>query len=207
MSYIWGRRKNMRPNGSPRQLQERRERAIELLKQGNRPVDVARMLGVQRRSVRRWKAAYKAEGMLGIKAKRAEGRPPKLSNKQKKRLEKVLLKGAKTAGFNTDLWTCPRIAQIIEKHFTVKYHVDHVGRLLHSMGWTPQRPQRKAMERNERKIRRWVNQRWPLIKKNLSTESPYSIYRRERHSYGAYRNSRMGEARVYTVNLSENALA
>jgi len=155
----------MRPHGSPKQLQERRERAIELLKQGNRPVDVARMLGVQRRSVRRWKAAYKTKGIRGIEAKPAEGRPPKLNIKQKKRLEKVLLKGAKVEGFNTNLWTCPRVTQIIKKHFGVKYHVDHVGRLLHSMGWTPQRPQRKAMERNEREIRRWVNQRWPLIKK------------------------------------------
>ena len=154
-----GRRKNMRPHGSPKQLQERRERAIELLKQGNRPVDVARMLGVQRRSIRRWKAVYKTKGIRGIEAKEAEGRPPKLNIKQKKHFEKVLLKGAKVEGFDTNLWTCPRVTQIIKKHFGVKYNVDHVGRLLHSMGWSPQRPQRKAMERNEREIRRWENQR------------------------------------------------
>ena len=155
----------MRPYGSPEQLEKRRKRAMKLLEQGYRPVDVARQLGVDRRSVRRWKAAYIREGVEGIQARRAPGRPPKLDSRAKARLEKALLKGAKAAGFPTDLWTCPRVAELIACRFGVRYHVDHIGRLLHSLGWSPQKPTRRAIERDEAGIQRWIKQEWPRIKK------------------------------------------
>jgi len=154
----------MRPKGSPEELEARRLRAIVLLNQGHQPVEVARMVGVDRRSVRRWKAAYLKNGDEAIKAKPA-GRPPKLDEKAKKKLERKLLKGAKEAGFPTDLWTCPRVAKLILADFGIRYHVDHIGRLLRSMGWSPQRPQRRAIERNEKEIQRWVKEEWPRIKK------------------------------------------
>jgi transposase len=103
----------MRPPGSPKELERRRLRAIALLKEGYQPVEVARALGVDRRSVRRWKAAYRQEGRRALKAVPAPGRPPKLSMEQRKALEKDLLRGAQQAGFPTDLWTCPRVAEII----------------------------------------------------------------------------------------------
>jgi transposase len=155
----------MRPFGSPEQLQRRRERAIELLHQGNHPAEVARKLGVDRRSVRRWKAAYNKKGMQGIRAKRASGRPPRLTAKQRDKLKRVLLKGAAASGFSTDLWTCPRIAKVIQARFGVRYHVDYMGRLLRSMRWTPQKPQRRAKERDKVEIQRWVREEWPRIKK------------------------------------------
>ena len=155
----------MRPRGSPEQLQERRERAIALLNEGLRPVDVARRLGVERRSVRRWKAAYRIRGTSGIKARTASGRPPKLVPKQQRNLERILLKGAAAAGFSTDLWTCPRIARVIHERFGVDYHVDHIGRLLRSLGWSLQKPQRRAVERDEAAIQQWVQKEWPRIKK------------------------------------------
>ena len=155
----------MRPCGSPEELERRRQYAIRLLNKGNQPVEVARRLGVDRRSVRRWKAAYRKIGERGIQAKPARGRPPKLALREKSRLEKILLKGAKTAGFPTDLWTCPRVAQVIRKRFSVSYHVDHVCRLLHSLGWSPQRPTRRAMERDEQRIQLWIKSEWPRIKK------------------------------------------
>lgn len=155
----------MRPYGSPEELQRRRQRAIELLDEGYPPVEVARLLGVRRRSVRRWKAAYRQEGREGLQARPAPGRPPKLSAKQRKQLEEILLQGARAAGFPSDLWTCPRVAQVIAGRFGVGYHVDHIGRLLHSLGWSPQKPQRRAVERNEQEIRRWVKTDWPRIKK------------------------------------------
>lgn len=155
----------MRPHGSPEQLENRRKRAIVLLKQGYQPVDVARKLGVDRRSVRRWKAAYHWDGMEGILARPAPGRPPKLDSKAKARLEKALLKGAGAAGFPTDLWTCPRVAELIDARFGVRYHVDHIGRLLHSLGWSPQKPARRAIERDEAAIQQWLKQQWPRIKK------------------------------------------
>lgn len=155
----------MRPSGSPETLEKRRKRAIELLKQGLMPVEVAARVGVDRRSVRRWKAAYRARGDKGIELKAAPGRPPKLGSRQKKRLERVLLKGAKAAGFATDLWTCPRIAELIKDRFGVSYHVDHVCRLLHNMGWSPQRPARVAVERDESRIAQWIREDWPRAKK------------------------------------------
>ena len=158
----------MRPFGSPEQLQRRRERAIELLQQGHQPVEVARRLGVDRRSVRRWKAAYNKEGMQGIRAKPASGRPPRLDAKQREKLKRLLLKGAVESGFSTDLWTCPRIAKVIEARFGVRYHVDHIGRLLRSLGWSPQKPQRRAKERDEGEIQRWVQEEWPRIRRKPS---------------------------------------
>ena len=155
----------MRPRGSPEELERRRRRAIALLKEGYQPVEVAKMVGAQRRSVRRWKATYREGGIKAIKAQPASGRPPKINIKDKARLEKLLLKGAKAAGFPTDLWTCPRIARAIISRFGVRYHVDHIGRLLRSMGWSPQKPTRRAVERDEASIRRWVKQEWPRIKK------------------------------------------
>lgn len=154
----------MRPKGSPEELEQRRLRAISLLKQEHQPVEVARMIGVDRRSVRRWKAAYLKSGDKAIKARPA-GRPQKLDDKAHKQLERRLLKGAKAAGFPTDLWTCPRVAQLIFAFFGIRYHVDHIGRVLRSLGWSPQRPQRRAIERDEKEIQRWVKQEWPLIKK------------------------------------------
>jgi len=155
----------MRPRGSPEELEWRRLRAIELLNGGYQPVEVARMVGVDRRSVRRWNAAYRVGGNKALKAKPPPGRPAKLTTRQRKQLTDELLKGAMAAGFPTDLWTCPRVAEMIARRFRVQYHVDHIGRLLRSLGFTPQKPQRRSMERNEQKIQRWVKQEWPRIKK------------------------------------------
>lgn len=157
----------MRPRGSPEELERRRRRAIELLEQGLWPVEVATRIGVDRRSVRRWRAAYKRKGSEALKAKPSPGRPPKLTQDEKQKLEELLLEGAEAAGFNTDLWTCPRVAKVIGKRFGVRYHVDHIGRLLRSLGWSPQRPQRRALERDEARIRGWVKDEWPRIKKKL----------------------------------------
>jgi transposase len=82
-------------------------------------------------------------------------------------LETILLRGARGAGFSTDLWTCPRIVQVIQKVFGVCYHVDHIGRILRSLGWSPQKPQRWAIERDEAAIQRWVKADWPRVKKTL----------------------------------------
>jgi len=155
----------MRPTGSPRALQQRRERAIELLNDGYQPCEVASMLKVDRRSVRRWNAAYRTKGTEALQAKPAPGRPPKLSDSDKARLEKLLIQGAKSAGFATELWTCPRIVEVIRKHFGVRYHVDHMGRLLRSLGWSPQKPTRRAVERDEKAIGNWVKNDWPRVKK------------------------------------------
>ena len=80
-------------------------------------------------------------------------------------LERELLKGAQRAGFPTDLWTCPRVVQLIRARFGVHYEVSGVWRLLRSLSWTPQKPERRAVECNEREIQRWIRKEWPRIKK------------------------------------------
>lgn len=155
----------MRPTGSPEELERRRLRALALLDDGLLPSEVARRVGADRRSVRRWKAAARKLGQAGVHARAAPGRPSKLTVALKRRLEALLLKGPLATGFDTDLWTCPRVAELIKQRFGVDYHVDHVGRLLHDLGWSPQKPARRALERDEKEIRRWVREDWPRVKK------------------------------------------
>ncbi|MGA2588268.1 MAG: winged helix-turn-helix domain-containing protein [Candidatus Aminicenantales bacterium] len=155
----------MRPSGSAEYLEGRRLRAMEYLDQGLQPGEIARKVGVDRRSVRRWKASIQKDGPGAIRAKPLPGRPRRLNPGAKKRLEAILLRGARETGFSTDLWTCPRVVQVIQKVFGVRYHVDHIGRILHSLGWSPQKPQRRAVERDEALIQRWVQADWPRVKK------------------------------------------
>ncbi len=155
----------MRPSGSPEELERRRRRAIALLQQGMAPVDVARHVGADRRSVRRWRADHERAGPAGVDAKPVPGRPPKLDPKRRAQLERLLLRGAEAAGFSTPLWTCPRVAAVVRREFGVRYHVDHVGRVLRALGWSPQKPERRARERDEAAIQRWVKVEWPRIKK------------------------------------------
>jgi len=158
----------MRPRGTPKELEARRRRAAELLGSGMRPAEVAEHVGVDRVSVYRWQAAQKKHGLRGLRSKPAPGRPPKLSEEQRKDLESILLEGAMAAGFDTDLWTCPRVTEVIRERFSIDYHADHIGRLLHRMGWSPQKPVRRAMERDEAAIRTWIKREWPRVKKTLS---------------------------------------
>lgn len=156
----------MRPQGSPEELARRRRRAVRrVIDDDKSAADVAREMGVTANTVRLWVRAFRAKGDAGIAAKPTPGRPPRLDAKQLRRLERLLLKGAKAAGFPTELWTCPRIATLIERAFGVTYHVDHIGRLLQGMGWSPQKPQKKAVERDEVEIQKWVKHEWPRIKK------------------------------------------
>jgi transposase len=161
MSYTAG----MRPSGSPQELEQRRYRALALLQQGLSPVEVAQRVGVDRRSVRRWNWAARRQGRDALRAQPAPGRPTRLSAGQQRVLERALLRGPEAAGFPTPLWSCPRVAEWIERRFGVRYHPDHVCRLLHALGFTPQKPARRAVERDEEAIGQWVKQQWPAIKK------------------------------------------
>lgn len=155
----------MRPQGSPEELERRRKRAIALLEEGLAPVEVAKRVGVDRRSVRRWKAAHRRGGQRALKAKPAPGRPLKLDRADREQLEEILLEGARAAGYPSDLWTCRRVAEIVSHRFGVDYHPGHVARLLHGLGWSPQEPQRRAIERDDERVKTWIKQDWPRIKK------------------------------------------
>ncbi len=155
----------MRPSGTPQELEQRRLRALRLLGEGLSPVEVARQIGVDRRSVRRWKAAVRTGGRRALAAKPAAGRPRRLVARDLTRLRRMLLKGAQSAGLATDLWTCPRVGWLIQREFGVRYHPAHVSRVLHGLGFSPQKPTRRAVERDEQRIRAWIEQDWPRAKK------------------------------------------
>jgi transposase len=121
-------------------LQRKRERVIGLLEQELAQVEIERRLDVDPRSVRRWKHDMRLGGWAALKAVPASGRPLRLSTGERQRLEKQLQEGAQAAGFSSDVRTCSRVAESIERIFGVRYHVDHVGRLLHDLNWSPQRP-------------------------------------------------------------------
>jgi transposase len=160
----------MRPKGNSDELQRRRERAVELFKQGKRKADIARLVGTSRASVTRWCQAYERAGPKGIKARPQPGRPPKLSGRQKKKLLQHILQGAKANGFPTNLWTGKRIVFLIEKMFGVEYHPDSMPRFLCSLGLTCQKPQKRAVERDEERIGSWVARDWRRTKKGLHAE-------------------------------------
>ena len=94
------------------------------------------------------------------------------SMSQRRRLVRLLLKGPQAHGYRTQLWTTARIAELIRREFGVDYHRDHVGRLMHSLYWSPQKPETRAVERNEEAIERWKRQDWPRVKKTLRGWAP-----------------------------------
>ena len=109
--------------------------------------------------------AHRRRGAPGLTAKAHPGRPSRLTTRQKTLLRQRLLKGAQANGFSGDLWTCPRVVELIERHYGVRYHVDHIPRLLASLGWSCQRPQKRAIERDQEAITRWIQRDWARIKK------------------------------------------
>jgi len=156
----------MRPYGKATVLEKRRRRAVRLIvKEGYSQVEVSKKLGVHPRSVRLWMHLYRKKGDAGLNSSSTPGRPCRLDQKAKLKLRRILLKGAKAAGYTTDLWSCARVSRAIEREFGVCYHVDHIGRLLHLLGFSSQKPQRRAVERNEGEIQRWIQVKWPKVKK------------------------------------------
>ena len=155
-----------RPLGSGVKLAERRKRAVkEALAENFTQAAVARKYNVSLRALQFWLAAYRKDKKMGLESKPTPGAPRRLSGAQIEELEELLLKGAKAAGFPNDLWSCPRIRDLIEKKFGVSYHVDHICRLLARLGWSPQRPEKQAIERDDKRIRVWVKTEFPRIKK------------------------------------------
>lgn len=164
-----------RPEGSAKELERRRRRAMRLLDEGRTLGEVARIVGCHASSVMRWRDARAREGDEGLKPSKASGRPPKLSEAHSERLLEVLLEGAVAQGYRTELWTTQRIAEVIENHFGVHYHPDHVGRLMRRLGWSCQKPERRALERDEEAIERWKRETWPEVKKTPRGWAPTSF--------------------------------
>ncbi len=144
----------------------RRLRAAELLAQGRSVTEAAAAVGASKESVRRWRAQLATGGREALRRRRAGGRPPKLTDAQVVKVEQALEAGAKACGFDTELWTLRRVAQVTERTTGVQLAPASVWRLLHQrLGWSVQRPERKAKERDEQAIARWVTHEGPRIKK------------------------------------------
>jgi len=145
-------------------MEERRLQGARLLKEGVSQADVAQQLGVKRQSVHEWAKVMAEQGEKGL-ARVPTGRKPRLNAVQLAQLAEHLQNGPQAHGYATALWTTERIAKLIHRLFGVRYHRDHVGRLLGQMGWSCQRPTGRARERKEEEIARWKRVEWPRIKK------------------------------------------
>lgn len=156
----------MSRSGTAEQLQERRLRAMTLLEEGYSQTDVACCLGVAPSAVCQWKRAYAEGGEDSLAASKHPGPTPKLSSKQCDRLLKYLQQGPTKHGWKTELWTLPRIVELIERKFGVEYDQSGVWRLMRRLGWSCQKPERRAREREQDAIERWPKEDWPRLKKH-----------------------------------------
>jgi transposase len=148
-------------------LEARRLRAAELLAAGFDQAEVARQLGVSAQSVSVWHRRFQTGGTQALRSKGPSGPTPRLSDQQLAAVEQALLEGATANGFTGQLWTLERIALMIERLTGVRHHPAWVWALLHHrLGWSVQRPVRRAAERDQDAIHRWVKERWPAIKAN-----------------------------------------
>jgi transposase len=126
-----------------------------------------------RQAASRWHARFANGGVDALRSRGPTGPDPKVSDAQLAEVEQVLLEGAIAAGFDTDLWTLERVATVIERLTGVRYHPGHVWWILHQrLGWTVQRPERRASERDEQAIARWVAHEWPRIKRGQPQNRP-----------------------------------
>ena len=153
---------------SAQELENRRRLAVARVNEGYSQAEVARFLGVNVRSVRTWVADYRDKGEAGLAASTAPGQAPKLTPQQGQLVLGWLAKDATEFGFATELWTAPRVAQLIGKTFGVKYHPRYLNEWLTARGITPQKPRRVPRERDQVEIDRWVAEELPRIKKKLT---------------------------------------
>lgn len=141
--------------------------AVDLFEVGGlSKAEIGRRVGVSHQTVSDWHGLWREGGRDALRAAGRAGRRPKLTAEQLGQVEAALQRGPKANGYPTDLWTLVRVAEVIERVTGVRYHPGHVWRILREqLGWTRQRPARRAVERNDEAIDQWVKDRWPKIKK------------------------------------------
>ena len=153
----------MRPHGSAKTLELRRRRAMKLLSTGLTMEDVSHRVGTSIASVCRWHQALTEGGASALKSKPVPGRPRKLQQRECQRLLAVLLKGAMAYGYPNELWTLKRIARVIFQEFAIRYHPNHVWRVLRELRWSCQVPERRPVQRDEEAVEHWNRHTWPHI--------------------------------------------
>jgi transposase len=164
----------MRTQGSPDEFERRRRLAVHRVLEGYSVDEVAEFLDVSPRTVWRWLALYHGEGSDGLAARPAPGRPRKLTPTQEKIALRWLNDDPTEHGFPTELWTAPRLAHLIEQEFDIRLNPRYLNAWLRERGFTSQKPQRVARERNPTTIAAWLAADWPRIKKRRAGEGPRS---------------------------------
>jgi transposase len=165
----------MRPKGTSAELERRRRRAVELVEQGESPTTVARILGVRTPSIHRWRRM--AQKPHGLDARPIPGPTPRLSTYHLRKLERLLRQGAKKHGWPNELWTADRVARLIQQRFGVSFHPEHVRKILkRRLGWTSQKPKRKARERNDKEVERWKADELPRILRQAFQRQAYVVF-------------------------------
>jgi transposase len=146
----------------------RRCRAWELHQAGWKQKTIAAALGVTPSAVSHWLKRARAEGVAGLRHRPAPGAAPRLTPAQRAQLPALLARGPAHYGFRGQVWTRARVAAVIEREFGVTYHPAHVSRVLRQIGWTRQKPVRRARQRDEAAVQHWQDERWPQIKRGRS---------------------------------------
>ena len=165
-------RRRVRPRRDFAAMEQRRMQAADLFEQGVTPAEIARRLGVWHQIVSDWRNVWRRSGRDGLRAAGRAGRLPKVKREQLDQVETELAKGAESNGYPNDVWTLQRVAEVIERTTGVHYHPARVWYILrHELGWSWQRPARRATERNDETIHQWVKKRWPQLKKGQSART------------------------------------
>ena len=147
-------------------LEVLRVRAVDQVDQGADPREVARALGMHEHTVYGWLAKARAGGREALKARSIAGRPPKLTDKQQQRVyDLVVGKNPGQLSFNFALWTRDLVRQLIAREFKVAMSASAVGRMLHRMGLSPQRPLWRAWQADPDKVAAWQASEYPAIAK------------------------------------------
>src|SRR4051812_15548160 len=153
----------------PKEWREgRRLRAWDLKQRGWSQQAIAEALGDTAGAVSQWMRRGREGGVDALKQRVAPGPTPKLTDEQRAQVPVLLARGAEAFGFRGDVWTAKRVATVIRREFGVRYHPNHVGKLLRAAGWSVQKPITRATQRNEAAIEEWRTKRWPALKKGLT---------------------------------------
>lgn len=153
------------------EVTKRRVRAGRMLQRGISPAAVAQRVGVARQTVYTWKRVLDEEGIDALRQARRTGPQSKLDEAALSRLREVLLESPTAHGFGTELWTLKRVRQLIRREFGVQHSEVHVWRLLGQLGFSSQKPEKRALERDEGAIRAWKRRTWPALKKKPSAKA------------------------------------
>ena len=158
------------------QMEERRKEGGRLLRAGKlTKAGIARQLGVSRATVGAWAKVIEADGLQGLRRRKSSGRASKLTAEHKKRLKRLLDRGALASGYLTDRWTLLRVCELIKKEFGISYHPNSIKRVLDKLGYSVQKPLPRAAEQDEKLVKAWLAKDWPRIKKESAARRNHRV--------------------------------